>query len=97
MFRKSDLGTWATQKRAAESQGDLCSQCESQGLARGHTAHSAQQERLLDEDSKVVNERRSFQNTHEASWAAEGNTEGWKTGRRKHGLLSAHICNLRHV
>lgn len=69
---KSDLGTWATQKRAAESQGDLCSQCESQGLARGHMAHSAQQERLLDEDSKVVHERRSFQkHTHEASWAAK--------------------------
>lgn len=25
---------------------------------------------------------------------SRGNTEGWKTGRRKHGLLSAHICNL---
>lgn len=51
-------------------------------------AHRAQQKRLLDEDSKVVNERRSFQNTHEASWAAE---ETQRAGRLGDGSMGCFL------
>ena len=67
------------------------------GTGRGDVACRAQQEKLLDEHGKVVNKRKSFQKHAQGLMGSQENTEGWRTQRWKHGLLSAHISKLRNV